>query len=635
MNFPPYVQPFDATSAPDFLEAQLRVCVTQCGRLTLPGGSGEAGQPWVNDLALLLSGKGFLGHSSGAVQLMVARCHSLIMLSTVDGVPYSGPDLVNVLEHLIMQLGSLKNFSGVLHAEWWELFKTLGHGRLFIRLQPKPRNFPKIIRSLFVSLYSSISHDINLIAEGWRFLSPILNDLDAPEATLGYIFAHLIPPLKKKFPFCYAASKELVRHASYPLQQIIEELLDRSLATHDLAVEHNIGLLHEVVQLCPMATQLVFGRLARMVQSASSHGRFLAVQCLGYLMSRHSLHLAPGCKLLCKLYLERFDDSCAKIQQESLAYTTSFLLCDKFSRDVFAALVRLMQTVPDNVSVRLYVIELVTRASVRDTGIVTDELIKLLQENTRCNSAQLRHKAIFCLGELYSAIVMDQNCARQQVWKVASTVLAAYQRRNASDQLVVKQVYADHLVPMSLSGAYRMELLYGLYCNIGSSALNTFWTLHKNLPQAQSQLKSALQQATQPDSSETERARDSLTQKLRKDKALSVQLLHAINNQQSAYIAYARNSVLHRLENTKSRLHVSEERLLWDATFTSLSADELDYLVAYVAELKPPSSPAYTPRDVELFQILAEVFPASCEQNERVLELTGQQASSEAESEIH
>lgn len=624
MNFPPYVQPFDDTSATDFLEAQLRVCVTQCGRLMSPGGRGEAGEPWVSDLALLLSGEGFLAHSSSAVQLMVARCHSLIMLWTVDGVLYSEPNLVNVLEHLIRQLGSQGNFSDVLHLEWWELFKMLGHGQLFIRLQPKPRHFPKIIHSLFVTLYGAISRDINLIAEGWRFLSPILNDLDAPEATLGYIFAHLIPPLKKNFPFCYTASKELVQHASYPLQQIIEELLDRSLATHDLAVAPNVSLLHEVVQLCPMATQLVFGRLARMVQSASAHRRFLAVQCLGYLASRNSLHLAPGCKLLCKLYLERLDDSCAKIQGETLACATSFLLCHEFSRDVFAALVRLMQRVPDNASVRFYVMELVTLAAVRDTGIVTDDIIKLLQENTRFKSAQLRHAAIFCLGELYSAIAMDQTCARQQVWQAASAVLAAYQRKNVSDQLAVKQVYADHLVPMSLSGAYRMELLYGLYCNIGSRALDSFWALHKNLPQAQSQLKGALQQA-----------RDSLTNELRKDRVLHVQLLHAINNQQSAGIAYARDSILHHKENTKSRLLVSEERLLWDATFTSLSTDELDYLVAYIAEMKPPSSPAYTPRDVELFQILADTFPATCEQNKQVLELTGQQASSEAESEVH
>ncbi|KAK8768764.1 hypothetical protein V5799_014771 [Amblyomma americanum] len=612
MIYPPYVKPFDSTSSTEFIEAQLRTCVLQCKQLALPGDCDGVERGWVGGLALLLSDTGFLSHKSRAVQLMTACCHAHIMLSTISNVPYSRGSLVDVLQFLVDQLAMLGNSTDPLFEDRWELFKTVGHGKLFCDLHPKMLQFGTVVHHLFVALYDAISHNIDLISAGWQFLSPILNNLEPLEKTLFFTFAYLIPPLKKKKPFCYAVSKELVRNSSPLVQETIDALLQGAVSesSDGMSMAKSVHILDEVVRICPKATSLAFGQLAAMIESRDPRERFLAAQSVAYLASRRSLHLAPGSRWICRLYLERYADSCLRIQAMCFKETASFLDLREFSADVIDALLRTQPS--SSASVRYFVTELVTEAALRNLEIITDQLIALLEANTHFASARVREKAISCLGKLYSSMAIERSCPRELVWRIANMILQVHKRKNAHDRMLVNQTYALYLVPVALSSSYRMELLYALYCNLGTQELLAFQCLHENLQQAQAKLKNLLHQAVIPDSNRSAAAdtKDSLLIKeLRKDKPACSNFLNALNSQQSSAIAFNRDAMLEHLRNTKSRALPEAERLLWSATLAALSKYDLEQLLNHIAELKPATSLSHAPRDLQLFKILSTAFP--------------------------
>lgn len=639
MNFPPYVEAFDSTSDTEFIEAQLRACLYQCKQLELDSNAGEQ-QLWINDLAQLLSHTGFLSHQSHSVRLMTAHCHVYIMLSTINNVPYSCSSLVDVLQSLVDQLALLRNSSSSAYGECLEMFQTIGHGRLFIRMHPKVLQFGAIVYNLLVVLYDVVSHNIGLISEVWQFLSPILNNLESPEKTVDFIFAHLIPPLKKKEPFCYTVSKELVRNASPSLQATVDKLLQGYVCkpvhtdSDSVSMDTSVGLLHEVIRVCPMAASLAFCQLARMTESRDADERLLAVESLSYLASRKSLSMAPGGRYMCQLYLKRCTDSSPRIQEACLKHSSSFLCCPEFAEDVLEALTQIQASC--GITVRQIVITSVTKAALKDSAIITDKLIALLTANTHYASFQVRQEAISCLGKLYRSIAMDRVCPRKLICKIANVILEAYQTKNTCDRMVVEQTYAQHLVPLLLSTSYRMELLYTLYCNLEAKALRSFMCLHENMQQAQLKLRSILDQVSTVLTS-TPRSIGSrgtqLIDELRKDRVACGNLLDALSHQKSSDIASSRDAILKSLRDRRSKALADAEKLFWTATSAALSEDEVDQLLAHVSEQKPALHYSYTTKELQLFKVLSRAFPLSCSELTYILASAGGVGQSDVSSE--
>ncbi|XP_075545050.1 sister chromatid cohesion protein PDS5 homolog B-B-like isoform X2 [Dermacentor variabilis] len=568
MNFPPYVQPFDSASDTEFIEAQLRACLYQCKQLELDSNAGELLQ-WVNDLAQLLSHTDFLLHQSQAVRLMTAHCHVYIMLSTVNNVPYSCNSLVDVLQSLVDQLALLCDSSSSAYEERLEMFKTIGHGRLFIRMHPRVQQFGTVVHSLFVALYDVVSQNIGLISGVWQFLSPILNSLESPEKTMDFIFAHLIPPLKKKEPLCYTVSKELVHNASLSLQ-----------ATMDM--------------------------------SQNAHERLLAVESLCYLASRKSLGMAPGGRYMCQLYLKRCTDESPRIREACLKLSSSVLCCPEFAEDVLEALTQIQAGC--GTTVRHIVIKSVTKAALKDSAIITDKLIALLTANTHYGSFQVRQEAISCLGKLYRSIAMDRVCPQKLIYKIANVILEAYQTKNTSDRMTVEQTYAQHLVPLLLSPSYRMQLLYALYCNLKAKALRSFVRLHENMQEAQLKLRSVLDQVWTAHASTPRRSNrgTQLIDELRKDTVACENLLNALSHQKSSDIASSRDAILKSLRDRRSKALAEVEKLFWTATSAALNEDDVEQLLALVSEQRPALYYSHTTKELQLFKVLSRAFPLSC-----------------------
>ncbi|XP_054929652.1 sister chromatid cohesion protein PDS5 homolog B-B-like isoform X4 [Dermacentor andersoni] len=589
MNFPPYVQPFDSTSNTEFIEAQLRACLYQCKQLELDSNAGEL-LWWVNDLAQLLSHTDFLLHQSQAVRRMTAHCHVYIMLSTINNVPYSCSSLVDVLQSLVDQLALLCDSSSSAYEERLEMFKTIGHGRLFIRMHPRVQQFGAIVHNLFVALYDVVSHNIGLISGVWQFLSPILNNLESPEKTMDFIFAHLIPPLKKKEPLWYTVSKELVHNASPSLQ-----------ATMDM--------------------------------SQNAHERLLAVESLCYLASRKSLSMAPGGRYMCQLYLKRCTDGSPRIREACLKLSSSVLRCPEFAGDVLEALTQIQAGC--GTTVRHIVIKSVTEAALKDSSIITDKLIALLTANTHYASFQVRQEAISCLGKLYRSIAMDRVCPQKLIYKIANVILEAYHTKNTSDRMTVEQTYAQHLVPLLLSASYRMELLYALYCNLEGKALRSFVRLHENMQEAQLKLRSVLDQVWRAHASTPRRSNrgTQLVDELRKDTVACENLLNALSHQKSSDIACSRDAILKSLRDRRSKALAEVEKLFWTATSAALSEDEVEQLLALVSEQRPALYFSYTTKELQLFKVLSRAFPSSCGKLKHLSASTGGLGQSDIDSE--
>ncbi|KAL1432647.1 hypothetical protein MTO96_012864 [Rhipicephalus appendiculatus] len=619
MNFPPYVQPFDSTSNTEFIEAQLRACLHQCKQLELDGNA-TGKQSWVNDLAEFLSHLGFLSHKSQAVRQLTAHCHTYIMLSTINDVPYNCSSLVDVLQLLVDQLALLHDQTSSAYDERCEMFETLGHGKLFVHIHPKVLQFGAIVHNLVITLYDAVSRSIGLISGVRQFLSPILNNLELPKKTLDFIFAHLILPLKKKKPFCYSLSKELVRNASPSLQATIDKLLQgyvckRLHKSYDpVPLGTSMYLLHEVISVCPMATSLAFSELAQMTESQHGSERLAAMQSLSYLASKRSLNMAPCGRYMCQLYLERCTDSSPSIREACLKLSSSFLCCPEFADSVLETLAQAQASC--GTTVRHIIIESVTKAALKDSTIITDKLIALLAANTHYYaSSQIRQEAISCLGKLYRSIALDRLCPPKFISRISNVIMEAYQTENTSDRMVVAQTYSRHLVPLSLSGSYRMELLYELYCNLYVKALRSFMQLHKNMRKAQLHLRDILDEVSTVLTSTPRYSRHRgtrLIEELRRDSVACGNLLDALRLQKSSEIASSRDAILKSLKDRESRVLAEAEQLFWTATSAALSEDEFEQLKALISEQKPASSYSYTSKELQLFKVLSRAFPLSC-----------------------
>lgn len=183
--------------------------------------------------------------------------------------------------------------------------------------------------------------------------------------------------------------------------------------------------------------------------------------------------------------------------------------------------------------------------------------------------------------------------------------------------MVVVQTYARHLVPLSLSGSYRMELLYKLYCNLEVKALKSFIQLHKNMQGAQLQLRDILDEVSTAVTSTPRHSRFRgmrLIEELRRDSVACGNLLDALRFQKSIEIASSRDAILKSLEDRGSRVLAEAEKLFWTATSAALSEDEFEQLLALVSEQKPAPYYSYTAKELQLFKVLSKVFPLSCGQ---------------------
>ncbi|XP_070391491.1 sister chromatid cohesion protein PDS5 homolog A-like isoform X3 [Dermacentor albipictus] len=572
---------------------------------------------------------------------MTAHCHVYIMLSKINNVPYSCSSLVDVLQSLVDQLALLCDSSSSAYEERLEMFKTISHGRLFIRIHPRVRQFGAIVHKLFIALYDVVSHNIGLISGVWQFLSPILNNLESPEKTMDFIFAHLIPPLKKKEPLCYTVSKELVHNASPSLQATMDMLLQGYVCkpvhtnSDSVSMETAVCLLHEVIRLSPMATSLAFSQLAQMIESQDAHERLVAVESLCYLASRKSLSMAPGGRYMCQLYLKRCTDGSPRIREACLKLSSSVLCCPEFAGDVLGTHHLLIMALIKHRSgisylgqdealtqiqagcgttVRHIVTKSVTEAALKDSAIITDKLIALLTANTHYASFQVRQQAISCLGKLYRSIAMDRVCPQKLIYKIANVILEAYQTKNTSDRMTVEQTYAQHIVPLLLSASYRMELLYALYCNLEAKALRSFVRLHENMQEAQLKLQSVLDQVSTAHASTPRRSNrgTQLIDELRKDKVACENLLNALSHQKSSDIASSRDAILKSLGDRRSKALAEVEKLFWTATSAALSEDEVEQLLALVSEQRPALYFSYTSKELQLFKVLSRAFPLSC-----------------------
>uniref|UniRef100_A0A6M2D5K0 Putative sister chromatid cohesion protein pds5 log b-a n=1 Tax=Rhipicephalus microplus TaxID=6941 RepID=A0A6M2D5K0_RHIMP len=618
MIFPPHVQPFDSTSDTEFIERQLRACLYQCKQLKWDGNAyGE--HSWVKELAQLLSHRGFLSHKSQAVRQLTAHCHTYLMVLTINDVPYSCTSLMQVLRLLVDELALLHDHTSPAHDERRSMFETLGREKLFILMHPKGRKFGAIVHNLVIALYDAVSQSLHLISAVGEFLSPILNNLELPNETLEYVFQHLILPLKEKKPYCYSLSRDLVENASLSLQATIEKLLHGLVCKH---IKKNVGhvhlvrtmyLLHEVIFICPMAAPLAFSELAEMIQSQHSSERLAAVQLLSYLASNKSLSMAPRSRYMCQLYLERFNDCVSGIREACLKFSSSFLCCPEFADSVLETLAKTQAS--SSRSVRHMVIESVTRVALEDSTIITDKLIVLLATNTQYNaSSKIRRKAIYSLGKLYRSIALDRLCPPKFISKISNIIMEAYQTANTSDRMAVVRSYSRHLVPLSLSGSYRMELLHKLYCDLDVKALKSFMQLHKNMLTAQLHLRDILEKVLTantrtPWHSGYRGAR--LVEELTRDSVECGNLLDALRLQKSSEIASSRDAILKSLEDRGSRVLAEAKELFWTATLAALSEDEFRQLLAFVSEQK---SAPYTHKELQLFKILSLVFPLSCGQ---------------------
>nr|XP_037283028.1 sister chromatid cohesion protein PDS5 homolog B-like isoform X4 [Rhipicephalus microplus] len=569
MIFPPHVQPFDSTSDTEFIERQLRACLYQCKQLKWDGNAyGE--HSWVKELAQLLSHRGFLSHKSQAVRQLTAHCHTYLMVLTINDVPYSCTSLMQVLRLLVDELALLHDHTSPAHDERRSMFETLGREKLFILMHPKGRKFGAIIHNLVIALYDAVSQSLHLISAVGEFLSPILNNLELPNETLEYVFQHLILPLKEKKPYCYSLSKDLVENASLSLQATIEK-------------------------------------------SQHSSERLAAVQLLSYLASNKSLSMAPRSRYMCQLYLERFNDCVSGIREACLKFSSSFLCCPEFADSVLETLAKTQAS--SSRSVRHMVIESVTRVALEDSTIITDKLIVLLATNTQYNaSSKIRRKAIYSLGKLYRSIALDRLCPPKFISKISNIIMEAYQTANTSDRMAVVRSYSRHLVPLSLSGSYRMELLHKLYCDLDVKALKSFMQLHKNMLTAQLHLRDILEKVLTantrtPWHSGYRGAR--LVEELTRDSVECGNLLDALRLQKSSEIASSRDAILKSLEDRGSRVLAEAKELFWTATLAALSEDEFRQLLAFVSEQKPAP---YTHKELQLFKILSLVFPLSCGQ---------------------
>ncbi|XP_054929651.1 sister chromatid cohesion protein PDS5 homolog A-like isoform X3 [Dermacentor andersoni] len=626
------------SAVPPVSLSKLHACLYQCKQLELDSNAGEL-LWWVNDLAQLLSHTDFLLHQSQAVRRMTAHCHVYIMLSTINNVPYSCSSLVDVLQSLVDQLALLCDSSSSAYEERLEMFKTIGHGRLFIRMHPRVQQFGAIVHNLFVALYDVVSHNIGLISGVWQFLSPILNNLESPEKTMDFIFAHLIPPLKKKEPLWYTVSKELVHNASPSLQATMDMLLQGYVCkpvhrnSDSVSMETTVCLLHEVIRLCPMATSLAFSQLAQMIESQNAHERLLAVESLCYLASRKSLSMAPGGRYMCQLYLKRCTDGSPRIREACLKLSSSVLRCPEFAGDVLEALTQIQAGC--GTTVRHIVIKSVTEAALKDSSIITDKLIALLTANTHYASFQVRQEAISCLGKLYRSIAMDRVCPQKLIYKIANVILEAYHTKNTSDRMTVEQTYAQHLVPLLLSASYRMELLYALYCNLEGKALRSFVRLHENMQEAQLKLRSVLDQVWRAHASTPRRSNrgTQLVDELRKDTVACENLLNALSHQKSSDIACSRDAILKSLRDRRSKALAEVEKLFWTATSAALSEDEVEQLLALVSEQRPALYFSYTTKELQLFKVLSRAFPSSCGKLKHLSASTGGLGQSDIDSE--
>lgn len=590
----------------------------QCKQLELNDDACEK-PAWVNDLAQLLSNTDFLLHRSQAVRQLTAHCHTYIMLSTINNVPYSPSRLVDVLQSLVDQLALLSDLSSSAYEERFEMFKTIGHKGLFVRIHPKVLQFGAIIYDLFHALYNAVSKNTGLIFGVQKFLSPILNSLESPEKTLDVIFAHLVPPLKQKEPSCYAVSKELMRNASPSLQVTIDTLLHGYISSHahricePISKETSAYLLHEVICVCPWATSLAFSQLAQMIKSQNDQERLTAVESLSYLASRRSLNMAPCGRYMLQLYLERCTDKSPRIRESCLRLSSSFLHCPEFAEDVLETLKQVQAGC--GATVRHIVINSATKAALKDSTIITDKLIDLLAANTHCASSEVRQEAISCLGNLYRSISLDRVCPKRLTRRISNVILEAYQTNNSSDRMIVVQTYAQNLVPLSLCGSYRMELLYKLYCNLEAKSLKSFLHLHKNVREAQLHLRNTLDQVSTVLTSTPRRSSSrgtQLVEELRKDSVACSNLSNALSNQSSSDIASSRDAILKGLKDRRSRVLAEAQKLLWTATAAALSEDEFEQLLALVSEQKPTSDYSFTDKELQLLKVLSRAFPLSC-----------------------
>lgn len=590
----------------------------QCKQLELNDDACEK-PAWVNDLAQLLSNTDFLLHRSQAVRQLTAHCHTYIMLSTIYSVPYSPSRLVDVLRSLVDQLALLSDLSSSAYEECFEMFKTIGHRGLFVRIHPKVLQFGAIIYDLFCALYNAVSKNTGLIFGVRKFLSPILNSLDSPEKTLDVIFAHLVPPLKQKEPSCYAVSKDLMRKASPSLQATIDTLLHGYMSSHvhrisdPVSKETSAYLLHEIICACPWATSLAFSQLAQMIKSQNDQERLTAVESLSYLASRRSLNMAPCGRYMLQLYLERCTDKSPRIRESCLRLSSSFLHCPEFAEDVLEALKQVQAGC--GATVRHIVINSVTKAALKDSTIITDKLIDLLAANTHCASPEVRQEAISCLGNLYRSISLDRVCPKRLTRRISNVILEAYQTNNSTDRMIVVQTYAQHLVPLSFSGSYRMELLYKLYCNLEAKSLKHFLHLHKNVREAQLHLRNTLDQVSTVLTSTPRRSCSrgtQLVEELRKDSVACSNLSNALSHQSSSDIASSRDAILKSLKDRRSRVLAEAQKLLWTATAAALSEDEFEQLLALVSEQKPTSDYSFTDKELQLLKVLSRTFPLSC-----------------------
>lgn len=257
--------------------------------------------------------------------------------------------------------------------------------------------------------------------------------------------------------------------------------------------------------------------------------------------------------------------------------------------------------------------------------------------------AQVRRKAIESLGIAYAELGMRPTPSKKER-TIANAILGAYCTKNRDDQFAVEKVYQTYLVPVELSASYRMTLLYRLYLVLNEESLLCFTDLHKNIASALKRLKALLHDVITAPLDQLRRGKSAMPETshgrnndfggeysqvfsaFHSKKELCADLANALEEHRPIAEVQQKITALLATLKPRSKSHALAEQLMCRATCSSLDAQDLDCLLAHMADYAPErggKSSFCTAKDLRLLQILAMAFPSALLIERMFLELEG------------
>ncbi|CAN8007026.1 unnamed protein product, partial [Ixodes hexagonus] len=256
--------------------------------------------------------------------------------------------------------------------------------------------------------------------------------------------------------------------------------------------------------------------------------------------------------------------------------------------------------------------------------------------------AHVRHKAIENLGIAYANLGMHPTPSEQGT-NIANAILGAYRTMNRDDQLAVEKAYLTYMVPVELSASYRMTLLYRLYNSLNEESLLSFTNLHKNVPSALKCLKALMHDiAALPldqlqhgkskvletllgRQSKFSRGHSELISALHQSKEPCAELAKALEQQRPSTEIRRRTAAVLASLKPRSKSHALVDQLVCRATCCSLNAEDVDCLLAHIADYATErrGTSFCTAKDLRLLQTLATAFPSALFTDRMLLELEG------------